>query len=375
MTDRLESLLPRPVSGVAGAGEFVLTADTPLVVAGSAAGGEDAANAVRTALSDLPFALPPSGDRAGIVVTVQDGLPAEGYRLTVGVDQILLATGSPAGAFYAGQTLRQLLPDDAWRTCPPRRERWPVGCCEIDDAPRLAWRGAMLDVARRFFPKRAILRLIDLLAMHKLNRLHLHLTDDQGWRIESHRFPELVGRASHRPRTQLNLSPDERAYDDVPHGGYYSLADLAEIARYARQRAITVVPEIDVPGHSTALLAARPELAAQPGVQYEVWPSWDGFDGTLSPLPETVQFLDEVFGELLDAVPTPYVHIGGDECNLTGWETNPRIADYRRRLGLAGPVPLLAHFVRQLADRLAERGCRVVAWDEAFVSGDRKSVV
>jgi hexosaminidase len=180
--------------------------------------------------------------------------------------------------------------------------------------------------------------LIDAFAALKLNRLHLHLTDDQGWRIESQRYPALHGTGSRRPQTRLSSRRDDPVYDGTPHGGYYTLADLAEINAYAAQRMITVVPEIEVPGHASALLAACPELGAGPPPPggYQVLADWGIFPYLMSPLRRTRDFLRDVLGELLEAVPAPYVHIGGDECVLDAWRDDAEVDAYRRRRGLAG---------------------------------------
>ncbi len=297
--------------------------------------------------------------------------PAEGYRLDIGPGRIRIAAGGAAGAFYAAQTLRQLLPDDAWRAAPVPGPAWSVPQGEIEDAPALSWRGAHLDVARHFFPKREVLTIIDTLAALKLNRFHLHLTDDQGWRIESRSYPALHEIGAHRTRSRISLGGERPAvYDETPHGGYYTLADLAEIAAYAAQRMVTVVPEIEVPGHATALLAAVPELGAAAAGAREVAADWGVLPQLMSPLPETTRFLEAVFGELLDAIPTGFVHIGGDECVLDAWRADPRIDAYRRELGLASAEQLHAHFLGQTAALLADRfGVRAVVWDEGFASG------
>jgi hexosaminidase len=364
----------------------------PSVTAGP--GAEQAAAAVRRALASWPW---PDGSgeagpgqagpgqagpgqagpegRAGakpeVAVDLDPTRPDEGYRLVIGEAQIRITAAGAAGAFYAAQTLRQLLPDDAWRAAPVPGAPWSVPCAEIEDAPALAWRGAHVDVARHFFPKRELLALIDSLAALRLNRLHLHLTDDQGWRIESRTYPALHEIGSHRPRSRIGLSRDEPAvYDETPHGGYYTLADLAEIAAYAAQRMMTVVPEIEVPGHATALLAAVPELGADGGGTLAVAADWGILPNLISPLPETMRFLEAVFGEVLDAIPTGYVHIGGDECVLDSWRADPRVDAYRLELGLASAEEQHAHFLRQTADLLADRfGVRAVVWDEGFASG------
>jgi hexosaminidase len=382
MTDRLATLLPRPSSVRPQAGSFPVSADSPIT---AGPGAPAAAASVRRVLARLPW---PAGTASGsgrpgrqrpgppgaageITVDVDGNLGGEGYRLRIGPGRMRITAGGEAGAFYAAQTVRQLLPDEAWRAAPVPGPQWRLPCAEIDDAPRMPWRGGHLDVARHFFPKNVLLGFIDMLAAHKLNRFHLHLTDDQGWRIESRRYPALQEIGSHRPRTRIGHSSAEpAAYDEVPHGGYYTLADLAEISAYATARMVTVVPEIEVPGHASALLAALPQLGSVPGREYEVSPDWGIFPPIMSPLPGTAAFLGEIFGELLGAIDAPFVHIGGDECVLDSWRQNPAVEKYRRDLGLAGADELHAWFLRRVADLLAGQfGARAVVWDEGFASG------
>jgi hexosaminidase len=366
----LACILPFPAAVRPQPGYFTLGSGTA-VAAGTDA--DHAAAAARRVLASLPWPDSPAEQPGGeITIDIGPDLPDEGYRLLIGQDRIRITAGGAAGAFYAAQTLRQLLPDEAWRSAPVPGPAWTIPCAEIEDAPALAWRGAHLDVARHFAPKRELLALVDSLAALKFNRFHLHLTDDQGWRIESRRYPALHEIGSHRPRTRISLNSEQpRVYEEIPHGGYYTLADLAEISSYAAQRMVTLVPEIEVPGHASALLAAMPQLGSGPAPDggYEVSADWGIFPHLMSPLPQTREFLGEIFAELLDAVPAPYVHIGGDECVLDSWREDPAIDAYRRQLGFASADALHAGFLREIADMLADTsGVRAVVWDEGFAS-------
>ncbi|MFG2071159.1 beta-N-acetylhexosaminidase [Nonomuraea maritima] len=349
-------MIPRP--------ELLHDLSAACVLSTGATVSGDLVDAVRLALPGLDLR---PGDSGEIDVRRDPSLGEEAYRLTAGSRGVEITAGGRAGAFYAAQSLHQLLPDASYRFSSDAS--WEVPGVRIEDAPRFTWRGLHLDVARHFFPKREVLRLIDLMAVHKLNRLHLHLADDQGWRVESRAYPRLHEVASHRPRTVTSHYREAATYDDVPHGGHYSLDDLAEIAAYARARCVTVVPEIDVPGHASAILAAYPEFGAT-GERHEVLDRWGISPAILSPLPPTVEFLVTLFDELLGALgETPYVHIGGDEVVLDHWAASAEITAYRESLGLATANELQAWFLRRLADALAERGARAVVWDEAFVSG------
>ncbi|SDI01007.1 hexosaminidase [Sinosporangium album] len=356
MTD----LLPRPRVVHSEQGSYELALTPPV------SGPADLVDAVRLALAVLD---PRPGEAGTIDVSLAVELGPEAYTLTVDANGVRIEAGDRSGAFYAAQTLRQLLPAAAYRTSPLPGVRWTVPHVRIEDAPRFRWRGVHLDVSRHFQPKREVLRMIDNMAAHKLNRLHLHLVDDQGWRIESRAYPLLHEVGSHRPRTASSHYGEELTYDEVPHGGYYTLADLAEIGAYARARGVVVVPEIDVPGHASAILAAYPAFGAKAG-DYAVLGRWGISPAILSPLPATIDFLITIFDELLEALgPTPYVHIGGDECVLDDWVASEEIMAFGRTLGLESAGDLHAWFLRRLADALAERGSRAVVWDEAFVSG------
>jgi hexosaminidase len=377
MDDRLGSLIPQPVSVRRRPGSLDLSnmPDVRPSGNGDQAATEHAASTVRHLLSILPWPRTPETVTVRGSVSIDSELAPEAYHLEILPDVIVIGAGDSAGAAYAAQTIRQLLPDEAWRAArmPGAGTRdWCLPCADIDDRPALTWRGAHIDVARHFVTKRELLALIDALAALKLNRLHLHLTDDQGWRIESRLHPRLHEIGSHRARTRISLNAeDPKVYEDIPHGGYYTLDDLAELASYAGQRAMALVPEIDLPGHSTALLAALPELGAGPLPDggYEVSPDWGVFPNLIAPLPETMRVLRDVFGELLAATGSRFVHIGGDECLLGRWRDDERIEAARRDRGLATAEDLHAAFLREVADMLAaDFAARAVVWDEGFAS-------
>ncbi len=375
MNQRLATLVPQPLSVRPGSGTLQLPAPPAVTAGGTGPGAanEEAAAVVRHLLGALPWPTPAGAPGPACTVTVDERLGPEAYRLLIGSDGITITAGDPAGAGYAAQTIRQLLPDDAWRSARlPGAACWELPHVEIDDKPALTWRGAHIDVARHFATKRELLALIDALSAMKLNRLHLHLTDDQGWRIESRLHPALHEVGSHRPRTRISLNSEKPAvYEEIPHGGYYTLDDLAEIAAFAGQRGMALVPEIDLPGHSTALLAALPQLGSgePPPGGYQVSPDWGIFANLLSPLPESMSVLRDVIGELLGATGARFFHIGGDECVLDRWRDDRRIDAVRRDRGLASAEDLHATFLRDLADMLAaEFAVRAVVWDEGFAS-------
>ncbi|MFE2142949.1 beta-N-acetylhexosaminidase, partial [Streptomyces sp. NPDC059456] len=282
---------------------------------------------------------------------------------------------APAGRFSAAQTLRQRLGPEAHRrapTAPGRAWRLPVG--GIQDGPRFGWRGMMLDVARHFMPKDGVLRYIDLIAAHKLNVLHLHLTDDQGWRVEIKRHPRLTGVGAWRPRSRRGhrASP---LWNETPHGGFYTQDDIREIVAYAAERHVRVVPEIDVPGHSQAAIAAYPELGNTDVVDtaaLEVWDDWGISENVLAPTEAVLRFYEGVFEELLELFPadvSPFVHVGGDECPKEQWRASAAAQERIRELGVDGEDGLQSWFIRHFDGWLAERGRRLIGWDEILEGG------
>jgi hexosaminidase len=369
-----EDLIPAPRAGrrvPPGRGTFTLDEATALH---AAPGTERVARWLRGTLgaaTGLPFAEGREG--SGIVLRVDPELAPEAYRLAVDGQAIHIDGGSAAGVFWGAQTLRQLLGPDAFRRAPvdPARRTWDVPKAVIEDAPRFRWRGLMLDVARHFLPKDGVLRYLDLMAAHKLNVLHFHLTDDQGWRIEIRKYPRLTEVGSWRARTKFGhrASP---LWEQKPHGGHYTQNDIREIVAYAAERHITVVPEIDVPGHSQAAIAAYPELGNTDVIDttaLSVWDDWGISPNVLAPTDSTLRFYEGVFEEVLELFPSRFVHVGGDECPKDQWRRSAAAQARVKELGLAGEEELQAWFIGHFDRWLTARGRRLIGWDEILEGG------
>ncbi|GAA3064615.1 beta-N-acetylhexosaminidase [Actinokineospora globicatena] len=295
---------------------------------------------------------------------------AGGYRLSITSTGVDAVAHDAAGAFHATQTLRQLLGPDAFRAADIHRGPWELPCGVITDHPRFGWRGVLLDVARHFMPKAGVLRFIDLLAAHKLNVLHLHLTDDQGWRVEVPGYPRLTEVGAWRAGSWVGRQPDgDPTHDNRPHGGFYTTDDLREIVAYAAARHITVVPEIDVPGHSQAAIAAYPELGVTKD-EVPVWHAWGVSEYVLDPAESTVDFFRAVLDHVMAVFDSPVICLGGDEVPTTQWHASTAVKARVAELGLDSPDDLHAWFIRTLAAHLAANGRRVLGWDEILDAGD-----
>ncbi|MGW1534762.1 beta-N-acetylhexosaminidase [Streptomyces aureus] len=375
-------LIPAPLV-VEGApdGRFTLDADTVLWAAPGTEGTARWLSAVLGAALGLPLRPGPEDAPRAVRLLLDDTLGPEAYRLVAGDTGVEIRGGDAAGVFWGAQTLRQLLGPDAFRRAPVR----PGAVHEIEhgvieDAPRFRWRGLMLDVSRHFMPKEGVLRYLDLLAAHKLNVFHFHLTDDQGWRVQIKRYPRLTEIGSWRARTKFGhrASP---LWEEKPHGGFYTQDDIREIVAYAAERHIAVVPEIDIPGHSQAAIAAYPELGNTDVVDTSsltVWDNWGVSKNVLAPTEATLRFYEGVFEELLDLFPADpdrfpefsgFFHIGGDECAKDQWRESATAQARIRELGIADEDALQSWFIRHFDTWLTARGRRLIGWDEILEGG------
>jgi hexosaminidase len=281
---------------------------------------------------------------------------AESYRLEVTRERILLGAPSAAGLFYGLQTLRQLA------------DAGPIPAVTISDAPRFPWRGLHLDVARHFFDVAFVKRYIDLMARFKFNRFHWHLTDDQGWRIAIRAFPRLTTVGGCRKETILERNFSPYVGDKTPYCGHYTQAQIREVVAYAKERFVTVVPEIEMPGHAQAALAAYPPLACTPG-PFEVSTVWGVDEDIFCPSERTFRFVNTVLTEVARLFPGPWVHIGGDEAPKARWKASPIAQAVLRREGLRNEEELQSYFIRRVERMLAAKGKRLIGWDEILEGG------
>ena len=324
------SVIPRPLSLVEGKGAYALK-------------GRSLQEVVKT--------------------SVDPSLDAEAYDLTVTRRGIALRGGSDAGLFYGFQTLRQLEKDGA------------IPAVRICDKPAFPYRGAMLDVSRHFFPVEDVKTFIDILALHKLNRFHWHLTDDQGWRIEIKAYPQLTRIGSVRKETLVGrMTAENQTYDGTPYGGYYTQEEVREIVRYAAERHIEVIPEIEMPGHGLGALTAYPWLGCTGG-PYELWTRWGiSKDVYCAGKETTFEFIETVLGEIMDLFPSQYIHVGGDECPKDRWKACPLCQQRKESLGLKDEHQLQSWFMNRVEQIVAARGRRIIGWDEILQDGLSKTV-
>lgn len=305
-------------------------------------------------------------ERGQIRLEIDDDVPnVEGYRIEVDGDGIEIEGRTAAGVFYGIQTLRKVLAGQKGKIALP--------AVEIKDEPRFSYRGAHLDVSRHFITADSVRRFIDMLALHNINRLHWHLSDDQGWRIEIKKYPKLTTVGSYRPETVIGHNTGK--YDGIPHAGHYTQKEIRQIVKYAQERHITIIPEIDMPGHMQAALAAYPELGCTGG-PYEVWKMWGVSDDVLCAGNDKVlSFIKDVLTEIVALFPSEYIHVGGDECPKVRWKECPkcqkRIADNKLHAdaGHTAEERLQSYIIRFAGQHLASLGRKMIGWDEILEGG------
>lgn len=309
--------------------------------------------------------------KARIILDLNPQLPAEAYKLNVSKKQVRIEASRPAGFYYALQTLKQLMPRNVMAgVATSDHSQWSLPSVEIEDAPRFEWRGFMLDEGRHFFGKDEIKRVIDMMAIYKMNRFHWHLTEDQGWRIEIKKYPKLTGTGAWRNSKVLaygDVKPDGERY-----GGFYTQKDIKEIVAYAKKKFIEIIPEIDIPGHSQAAVAAYPEfLACDPENKHEVWLQQGISTDVINVAnPKAMQFAKEVIDELTELFPFNYIHLGGDECPTNKWQKNDECKKLLSEIGSSNFRDLQIYFYKQLKDYIATKPAdqqrQLIFWNEVL---------
>ncbi len=367
------TIIPAPLKMTLGKGVFKVTENTRVF---SDKGSQATANYLAERLrivTGFPIQLAKGKFSSDdILITMRDAngsLGEEGYTLVVVSNGVVIRATTASGSFQGVQSLLQLFPPQAFAKTKVEGVAWELPVVQIEDQPRFKWRGMMLDVGRHFIPKDDVKRMIDAMALHKLNKFHWHLTEDQGWRIEIKKYPKLteVGawRASSPPYGDRNANDGQR------HGGFYTQEEVREVVAYAAARHITIIPEIEMPGHAAAAIASYPEFGNTdvPGFSPRVVMRWGVQPYTFAPREETFRFLEDVLTEVCALFPSKYIHIGGDEAPKTQWKQSAFAQEVMKREGLKTEEELQSWFIRRIGKFLESKNRRLIGWDEIQEGG------
>lgn len=359
-------IIPQPQSIAPGLGYFTLDASTVLSTKLTSDSARFVTDYLQTYLQEQHgYRLAEEGKGNALRLELDDSFEPDYYELLITQKGALIKAGSEAGLFYGVQSLLQLADQYSLET----GNGSSVPCGYIKDKPAFAYRGMHLDVARHMFPVDFIKQYIDLLAHYKMNRFHWHLTEDQGWRIEIKQYPKLQEVAAYRAQTLIGHNSDQpQRFDGKRYGGFYTQKEVKEIVQYARERFVTVIPEIEMPGHSTAAIAAYPELSCH-GRQIQTATKWGVFEDVYCPTEATFTFLENVLTEVMDLFPSQYIHIGGDEAPKKQWEESAFCQRLMQEEGLADENELQAYFIRRIEKFLNDNGRQLIGWDEILEGG------
>jgi len=362
------SIIPIPAKMQQKTGQFYLDESTTVAIHSDDKKLRDAVtlwlNGLRSQL-ELELPIQQEATNKALVFELTDTLASqEGYHLDISPDQIRLRAKQPAGIFYGMQSLQQLIDINGHQA-----GQAFLPAASISDAPRFPYRGAHLDVARHFFSVEEVKQFIDRMSYFKLNRFHWHLTEDQGWRIEIKKYPKLAEVGGYRSGTLAGHYSDQpHQFDNQRYGGFYTQEEIKEVVEYAAQRFITIIPEIEMPGHSQAALAAYPELACA-GDSFEVWQKWGVSENVFCPTEQTFEFLENVLEEVMALFPSEYIHIGGDECPKTRWEESSYCQALMDREGLKNEKELQSYFIQRIEKYINSKGKKIIGWDEILEGG------
>ncbi len=375
-SERDISIIPAPVSLTVQKGSFIFSDKSKIILpnpdSDSKLAAEFLADLVKNATGmELPVEEGSKPVKASVFMALDTAVKNnEGYILTITSKMIIIQAKTASGLFYAVQTLRQLLPVEVESRSFTEGFKLSVPACVINDEPEFAYRGMHLDVGRHIFPVATVRKYIDMIAMHKMNTFHWHLTDDQGWRIEIKKYPGLTETGAYRKETLVGHSRNKpNTFDGEKYGGFYTQDEVKEIVAYARSKFVTVIPEIEMPGHALAALASYPQLSCTGG-PFDVGTKWGVFDDVYcAGKEETFSFLQDVLSEVTDLFPGEYIHIGGDECPKVRWEKCPLCQKRIRQEGLGDENELQSYFIKRIEKFLSSKGRRIIGWDEILEGG------
>lgn len=366
------NIIPKPVSVKVFNGAFTLSSTTPVLYNFDIEKSGLIIETLSAHLSNyyqfigIPSEYRNSAAKGSVFLNLnpKSKMPKEGYKISVNKRGVEIEASEMNGLYYGVQTLIQMMPAESGMF-----ESVEIPFAAVEDYPRFSWRGLHLDVCRHFMPKEFVFKYLDYMAMHKYNTFHFHLTEDQGWRIEIKKYPLLTEVGSIRKETIVGHGRTSKEYDGTPHGGFYTQEDIKEIVKYAADRFITVVPEIEMPGHALAALASYPELGCTGG-SYEVATRWGVFHDVMCAGKETTfEFLENVLSEVLELFPSEYIHIGGDECPKTKWEECPLCQQRIKDEGLKDEHELQSYFIQRMERFLNSKGRKLIGWDEILEGG------
>lgn len=384
------NIVPLPNQIVPEEGRFQLKNKIPLITADCSPEVQVIADSLIARIQNisgitLQASTQVHADLPNIRFSTVEGMPQEGYKLSITPNEIILTASQPNGFYYGVQTIYQLLPVAVYGKELAKQQDWSLPAVEIEDAPRFPYRGLMLDVCRHFSTVDYVYKFIDMLAMHKMNTFHWHLTDDQGWRIEIKKYPKLIEVGSKRKETLVDFYYVNwpQIFDGKEHGGYYTQEQIKEVVAYAASKYITVIPEIEMPGHAIAALASYPELSCTPDTTYDVTGTWGIFKQVFCPTDETFQFLEGVLDEVIELFPSSYIHIGGDECPKNAWKNCAHCQTLIGQLGLKDDTTpsavdgkkhtkeekLQSYFITRMEKYLNSKGRNIIGWDEILEGG------
>lgn len=356
-------IIPYPSQVELGSGSFVLNDKTTIQASGNSFEAKYLKEILKSKSGlDLSISEVYSSNSIQLIMKLPDTInfDKEHYELNVSNSKITITSFSNQGIFYGIQTLLQLIPSE-------KKNEISIPCLHINDYSKYKWRGMHLDVSRHFFPKEFIKKYIDYLVRYKMNVFHWHLTDDQGWRIEIKKYPKLTEIGAWRKGSMIGHYREQK-FDDKPYGGFYTQEEIKEIVAYATERHITVVPEIEMPGHAVAALASYPQYSCTGG-PFEVALKWGVLDDVFCPKEETFEFLENILSEVLTLFPSEYIHIGGDECPKTRWKKCANCQSVIKREGLKDEHELQSYFIRRIEKFVNSRGRKIMGWDEILEGG------